>query len=1126
MSEITILHLSDIHFRKKKDEKNKAFRQKVQERLVEAVTGHLKEHKNLDFVAITGDIAFSGKKEEYDEALEFLGKLKKVLPKGTEFLAVPGNHDVDRDNIDEFFSIQQNIVQKDLTDKFLENEQKVKDCINNKFNAFRQFIDCLHPGLYENKEDYFWGKSYPDKNVAFLGLNSAWACEGDHDPLHIALGFPQAVTALDKSKDTANKIVLLHHPLFNCFELKDYNKWSGEIFEKCPLILHGHVHFDNALGLNTPSASCIAIGANAVYTHDGCIGFQFLRVSFDKDRTTVRVWPYKLETREQINFLADTTRWKGQKGKAYYDIATQVSGMEKENISLAPLQIPAQYRDWVLRFHSKMDTGQLDPNAKALHVPLPEVYIPIETANPFYKPKEGKLMEAGRAKKNAEPKEPPFIDIEKLLGRKDCVLLQGPAGMGKTTLIKHLAYTITQGIGEVSLAGYLPVVVLLKDLWPLYDIHEKESGGTGAALTFQTLLASYLEKHVVGLTPVEVEHYCSRERALFLIDGLDEVPAHLRGNIVEMLSIFRLKHKNNRFLLTGRPHGIDAGVREHFGADLHRIEPLDNAKVEVFIKKWFTIVSGQAAGLAETTSGEMIADVRSNEYVVVFTENPLLLTAVCILYQDNKRLPDQRADLYNRVVANLLYRRFHHLLPEQSAGIEQYLKLLAFRMQERNLKKIDVGEARDMLKEVFPAGKLPQQYNGDIHIFFEEIEPRCGLLKRGGEGELEFFHLTFQEFLAARHLQYTEIDYKQYLEKPWWEETILLYTGLFEREYKDKANRLADEIMDYFHKDKRCLRRLWLLRAKALRDLQEFKRDNAILGKARTKLLAIIGSQAPSLEERFEAGEILGQLGDPCINALSPSIVTIPAGKFPIGSEKYDREKPVRRIYLDEFMIGKYPVTNQEFRAFIDDKGYETKDYWTPEGWRWRQEQKVSEPRYWHDRQWNGPNFPVVGVNWYEAAAYAAWLSKKTGNRYCLPTEAQWEKAARGSYGLIYPWGDTFEKNMCNSAESGLDRTSPVGIFPGGVSPYGCLDMAGNVWEWCGDWYDEKYYNESPSKNPQGPVSGGEKRVMRGGSWNYLSDFLRCASRGNGTPRLKFSHVGFRVVRVPPSHKGENKNDE
>ncbi|MDQ1355017.1 MAG: hypothetical protein QG657_5326, partial [Acidobacteriota bacterium] len=950
MNEITILHLSDIHFKRKKDEDDKAFRKTVQQRLMEAVTGHAKNRGNPDFVVITGDIAFSGKKEEYDEAFTFLSGLKEVLPKGTEFLAVPGNHDVDREKISKFFSLYQ-IIKEEKIDKFLESPDEVKTFINDKFKAYREFIDRLNPSLYQAKEDYSWVKNCKEKNVSFLGLNSAWACEGDEDRFNIALGFPQAVTALDKCKDMTNKIVLLHHPLFNWLEEKDIHKCSGEIFEKCPLILHGHIHLDNALSINTPSASCIAIGANAVYTHDGYIGFQFIRVSFDKDRTSVRVWPYKLETREKINFLADTSRWKGQKGNTYYDIETQVVGKEKENISLTPLQIPAAYREWVVRFHSKMDTGQLDPNGKALQVSLPEVYIPIETANPFYKPKEdGRLMEAGGkaktkgVKKDAGPEEPQFIDIEKLLGRKHCVLLQGPAGMGKTTLIKHLAFTITQGIGEVSFSGYLPVVVLLKDLWPLYDIHEKESGGAGAAMDFPTLLSVYLEKHVHGLSLKEVEHYCSRERALFLIDGLDEVPAHLRGPMVEMISIYRLKHANNRFLLTGRPHGIDAKVREHFGVDLHRIEPLDDAKVKVFIKKWFRIVSGQAVGQAEVTAGEMIADIKGNEYVVVFTENPLLLTAVCILYQDNKRLPDQRADLYKRVVANLLYRRFHHLPPEQSAGIEQYLKMLAFHMQELNLKKIDVGKAREILKDVFPAGKMPRSCNGDIHVFFEEIEPRCGLLKRSGEGEIEFFHLTFQEFLAARHMQYTEKNYKEFLEKPWWEETILLYTGLFEREYKDKANRLAEEILDHSHKDERCLRRLWLLGAKSLRDLQAFKRDTAILEKARTKLLVIIETQSATLEERFEAGEILGQLGDPRIDALNPPMVRVEAGEFTRGSNEDDDEKPVRQIYLDEFMMGKYPVTNAEFKNFILDGGYENEDYWMSEGWQWKQKENISEP--------------------------------------------------------------------------------------------------------------------------------------------------------------------------------------
>jgi len=287
---------------------------------------------------------------------------------------------------------------------------------------------------------------------------------------------------------------------------------------------------------------------------------------------------------------------------------------------------------------------------------------------------------------------------------------------------------------------------------------------------------------------------------------------------------------------------------------------------------------------------------------------------------------------------------------------------------------------------------------------------------------------------------------------------------------------------------------------------------------ARTKLLAIIESDA-SLEERFEAGDILGSLGDLRIRGADEDrVALVEAGTFLRGNtedeSKYDDEKPQREIYLDEFMIGKYPVTNEEFQHFVDDGGYAKKALWSKEGWQWRQEHTIDEPEYWHDRKWNGPNFPVVGVSWYEAEAYARWLSKRTGHRYRLPTEAEWEKAARGTDGRTYPWVGEFDKNLCNSEESGLSRTSPVGIFPKGKSPYGCCDMAGNVWEWCSDWFGEKYYATSLGKNPQGP-STGSSRVLRGGCWRFDSELCSSAYRYPFVPVNRYAFQGFRLVRSP-----------
>ncbi|MCX6578711.1 MAG: AAA family ATPase [Candidatus Aminicenantes bacterium] len=343
MNEITILHLSDIHFKKNKDEESKTFRQTVRQRLIDAVLTHTKEHGNPDFVAVTGDVAFSGKKFEYDEALVFLGKLKTVLPKETEFLAVPGNHDVDRKQIDEFFSLQQNIVRQDLTDKFLENEKKVQNYINVKFKAFREFIDRLNPGLYQSEEDYFWVKNFKDKNVSFLGLNSAWASEGDNDRFNIALGSPQVIAALDKSKEFSNRVLLMHHPPFDW--LKDLESGRGELFKNCRLLLHGHTHSDHAPVFKDPDHACLCLGANASYTNDkeGSIGFQFIHVNFSENDVDAKVWPYIYDARRS-EFVPDTNRWSGQDGKPYFelssfkDISFQVPGdMRMETFIQLPL---------------------------------------------------------------------------------------------------------------------------------------------------------------------------------------------------------------------------------------------------------------------------------------------------------------------------------------------------------------------------------------------------------------------------------------------------------------------------------------------------------------------------------------------------------------------------------------------------------------------------------------------------------------------------------------------------------------------------------------------------------------------------------------------------------------------
>ena len=248
--------------------------------------------------------------------------------------------------------------------------------------------------------------------------------------------------------------------------------------------------------------------------------------------------------------------------------------------------------------------------------------------------------------------------------------------------------------------------------------------------------------------------------------------------------------------------------------------------------------------------------------------------------------------------------------------------------------------------------------------------------------------------------------------------------------------------------------------------------------------------------------------------------VLVPAGAFKMGDNFGDglpRERPVHTVELDAFYIAKYETTNAQWRKFRDDPGYDDVKFW-PEG---RVTPKDQIP-YWTQANNHGggtpgsDDFPVLGVNWDSAVAYCNWASAKTGKKYRLPTEAEWEKAARGGDQRRYPWGNEIDHSFANYVGSEtFDTGMKVGSFLKGVSPYGAYDMAGNVFEWWSDWYSRDYYSNSPKKNPKGPPAGAY-RVVRGGSFFLEAFDLRTYARSAAWPSFQ-SHpmIGFRAVREP-----------
>lgn len=240
--------------------------------------------------------------------------------------------------------------------------------------------------------------------------------------------------------------------------------------------------------------------------------------------------------------------------------------------------------------------------------------------------------------------------------------------------------------------------------------------------------------------------------------------------------------------------------------------------------------------------------------------------------------------------------------------------------------------------------------------------------------------------------------------------------------------------------------------------------------------------------------------------ALDASMVLVPAGGFLMGSDTGDPdERPQRRIYLDAFEIDRYEVTNLQYRRFLVATGHEP-----PQPWPGRYVAFLPA----RDPDWRGTDYPageatypVVAVNWEDAAAYCAWAGKR------LPTEAEWEKAARGIDGRSYPWGDRWDVDRANVGETDIGYTQPVGSHPGGASPYGALDMAGNAWEWVADLYDRAYYTFAPDRNPLGPASGTGERILRGGTWDSPSHHARASYR-NATHCFGPNYrAGFRCAR-------------
>lgn len=856
--------------------------------------------------------------------------------------------------------------------------------------------------------------------------------------------------------------------------------------------------------------------------------------------------------------LAVTHSSWGSEDEAWTDVAQRLRAMVEELGTTAAAKptgraAPAgvdvtRYLEYLESKNSYVEIRGMGAQV-AEQLPLDKVYTRLRVAG-------GSMGREGQEKVPEMSRRGRDLELPGVLGRSRHAVLVGDPGSGKTTFLRFATQVLARALlrEKPGLAAHelgidagsveeipFPILVRLSRFAEFLGNHPDGSCPTDAP----EHLLRYLEFEVHGrnlLAEGELTRRVERGGCFFLLDGLDEVPGALRPRVaalVDELVAASPADGGNRHLITCRTRAYE-GLARVGGLQAYSLAAFEADQVAEFIRGWSRALyqvrlrrgeggsEEHALAEAEQYESELLEAIRSHENVGPLTESPLMLTMLAVVHWNQKKLPERRNELYEQAVQYLLESR-QTQSPIPTPQRKEALQALALAMfldeegVQRSLGMVEAGRA---------VAPVLQAEENRARVFLEEESLYSGLLVSRTDGEVEFWHLSFQEYLAALELatggEYWEVLAEgSRLHDDRWNEVVLLLAGCLRRiNGLRAAKRLIEKILAT-GTDRVSKARAVGLVGRLLVDVLPYGGDPSVGTDYRFMLeetLAIFeppaaGEEVVEERVRIEVGEALGQAGDPRLARPAENRVEIPGGTFWMGaqaedagapgydSEAYTDESPVRRVTVSPFTIGRYPVTVEEYRRFIEAGGYQEPSLWDPEGWAWREKEGHETPGSWKD-QLGHPNRPVAEVSWYEADAFCRWA----GGR--LPTEAEWELAARGLEEREYPWRSPRRPGgrRANFAMR-LGRPSPVGAYPAGATPEGVYDLAGNVWEWCGDWF--AHYLEEPETDPSGPQTDAS-RVLRGGSFIVSPRDLRAAFRFGELPENRSDNVGFRLAWSSP----------
>ena len=819
-----------------------------------------------------------------------------------------------------------------------------------------------------------------------------------------------------------------------------------------------------------------------------------------------------------------------------------------------------------------LDIGASDATRKQAPLDLAQVYVDLDTTTKVLDVQDEKSLQD-------ESKRHPLSALEAVIRSPRLVLLGDP-GSGKSTFVNRLACGLAESSGDsANLTGWpqteinrLPVLVVLR------DYARSIQGGEPTCQHLWSFITARLQAQNLGAAVEPMQHCLQSGKALVMLDGLDEVPTREQRRFVrDAVTAFSQRYPNNRYLLTCRilsyqepaePNEEDLRIT---GFPVFTLAPFDDGKIDRFIAAWYHELTDKGTVSADERDGltlRLTEAVRRPD-LHGMAGNPLLLTVMALVHTHKGRLPDARAVLYEDTVDLLLSRWEEQKQASKqtrpglaelldSAGraeidLKRVLWRLAFNAHEQgeagdgqlaDISEADLQKALANLKKD-AEGKPDLNWARDV---VDIMKLRAGLLIERLPGVFTFPHRTFQEFLAGVYLT-IEGDFAQRAavladDAVRWREVILLATGFLLHRQGDTSRPLAlvgELCPERLQDQENAWRRAWLA-GDVLAELGSRTADSQLgldlQNRVSRRLLDLVTQAKLPAKERCFVGDLLARLGDPrqeVTEVDNMQFCWIPTGDFLMGSGDddtlaYDDEKPQETTHVDEgYWLARFPVTVAQFRFYLEQTETQPVD---PDCLK-------------------GPaNHPVVLVSWREAVAFCRWLTNRwqasgllsVDWEVSLPSEAEWEKAARGGLEIplsplmasppltqasvklqsngqpsrIYPWGTEAEPERMNFSATGVGRTSAVGSFPGGVAPYGNEEMSGNVWEWTRSIYEGYPYPEKGKKRQQRENLKTEgRRVVRGGSFGYDPDFVRCASRSHSVPDYRHDFSGFRIVLSP-----------